>query len=226
MVFDKELLALGILMNKSHRNFANVLVNDGVVIIVNGDGTLAIRYQDDSVKGKRMSFPISEFPDGAKSVFASGNNIIFKIQKCNVTKTIKIKSSENHFDKLNELFDKFSEKPTMTIDRTAIELLDDEVSYFTLIYDKGNVTLKQFHGYTGRISLIEVGKNQATIDGFFNNEDDRSFEIGTITDIWKMLFGYFDDLEFCFEPGLAIYGKGVKGKKIVEFLISDAKWED
>lgn len=227
MVFDRELLALGVLMNKSHRNYANVCVNDGTVIIVNGDGTFAVRYCDETVKGKRLSFPISEFPDGAVSVFSAGEEVIFKVKKCSASKIIKVKASENYFDVLNELFDKFKGKiPSIVISKDAIDLLDDEISFFTLIYDKGKVKLKQFHGYTGRISLIEAGENQPTIDSFFGEEDDRCFEIGTITDIWKMIYSYFDDLEFYFEPGLAIYGKGLKGKKVVEFLISDARWEE
>ena len=191
-MFDKDLLSLGILMNKTHRNSAVVCVKDGDVIIVNGDGTLAIRYLDPTTNKLNINFKISDFPDNLSSIRKTGDSINFVVKKGNSTKTITVKSAYDYYSDLILLFDSFKKVDNfVTIPDDSISLLDD-TSFFTIIVGD-EIKLKQFHGYSGTLSIIE--SKLQTLDSFFTStkqNDNEIFEIGTITDIFKLLYSFFD----------------------------------
>lgn len=226
MIFDKDLLALGIGMTASHRNFANVMVNDGNVIISNGDNTFIISYQDETIKGKEMSFSVADYPDDAKSVIVDKDNIMFITTKGNIKKVITIKQTENNYDKFKQIINIIDNVKLDTfIDKQLIDLLDDEISFFRLKYDKGNILLNQFHGYSGKMMMIRKNVTEG-IDAFFGEEDNKQFEIGTITDIWKFVYNNLDNIALHIIPGSYILGMGTRKNTHVKFAISDAEWTD
>jgi hypothetical protein len=213
-------------MNNSHRNAAIVNVVNGKVIVINGDNTLAICYEDETLKGKEFRFNIGDFPDGVENAFGSGNDVIFQIRKGNITKTARIAQAAD-ISALKKHFDvKFDGNDVVAISRDIIGFLDDDVSFFWLNCIDGEITAEQFHGYSGKSSIIKADEQQPTFDQFFDGNAGRNFRIGCITDLWKFIYNNLDDPTLAIYPGMHIHGWGTRNGKMISFIISDAEWKD
>ncbi len=225
-MFNEEILSLGLLMNKSHRNSTTVHVRDGIVTMINGDGTLVVRYPDPKVGGLTTDFYISDYPDSPKMVKNQGDKVKFIVEKGKSRKTIFCKRSEECPKIIDDLFDSLSEvKNFRSIPKESIDLLDDE-TFFKIEVSPSKVRLSQFNGYSGKISIIE--SHESSLFSFANQSSERgdTYEIGAITDIFKLLYSFFDHVEFYFEREKCIYAKAKKGSTFVRILISDASWNE
>jgi hypothetical protein len=227
-MFDKDLLSLAVGMNTTHRNAAIVSVYYGEVMVINGDATLVISYDDESLQNKVFAFNIGDFPDGVENAFASGSDVIFQIRKGNWMKTERIAQPVNHHKELidNVVCALVPNEEVLAISPEVIEMLQDDISFFWLISKDGEISTEQFHGYSGKMSVIEADKQQPTFDSMFAGDCAKDFRVGCITDLWKFLYANLENISVKVKPGCHIHGTGTRGSKVVYFLISDAEWKE